>query len=67
MLIKPAPGLRIRDPRSRLHIPEAGVEVSDTDTYWARRLVDGDVVLVEARPAPVATTKSTPVKGKELP
>ncbi len=52
MYVKPAPGLKIRDPQSRLHIPETGIEVLDTDTYWARRLQDGDVV--KAAPAPTA-------------
>lgn len=47
MIVKPAEGRKVRDPVSRLHIPEAGVEVSDVDTYWARRLRSGDVVLVQ--------------------
>lgn len=46
MIIKPAKGIKVRDPVSRLHIPETGVEVSDVDTYWARRLRSGDVVVV---------------------
>jgi hypothetical protein len=53
MFIKPAPGIKVRDPNSKLHIPETGVEVSATDTYWARRLIDGDVVEVQAAPSPV--------------
>lgn len=61
MLIKPAPGLRIRDPRSRLHIPELGIEVAEHDTYWVRRLADGDVVLA----APAQPAKTTSPKGKE--
>ncbi len=61
MFVKPAPGLKVRDPRSRLHIPETGLEVPDTDTYWARRLADGDIV--EVKPAIVA--KATSQKGKE--
>lgn len=65
MFIKPAPGVKVRDPRSRLPLPETGAEVSDTDTYWARRLVDGDVVHVETKPAPAAAPKTTPPKGKE--
>jgi hypothetical protein len=46
MRIAPREGLKIRDPHSRLHIPAAGIDVPDTDTYWTRRLADGDVVLV---------------------
>lgn len=63
MFVKPAPGLKIRDPRSRLHIPELGVEVSEVDTYWARRLADGDVV--EAKPTSAPAIKATTQKGKE--
>lgn len=61
MIVKPAPGMQVRDPRSRLHIPEIGVEVSAADTYWARRLADGDVV--EVKPAPA--TKAPAAKAKE--
>lgn len=61
MFVKPAPGLRVRDPRSRLHIPETGIEVSETDTYWARRLADGDVVLA----TPPQPAKTSSPKGKE--
>jgi hypothetical protein len=61
MFIKPAPGIKVRDPGSKLHIPEAGIEVSETDTFWARRLADGDVVEVK----PAAPIKTTPAKGKE--
>ena len=59
MFVKPRPGVKVRDPHSKLHIPEAGIEVSDTDTYWARRLADGDVV--EVKPA----AKPPTLKGKE--
>jgi hypothetical protein len=47
MFVKPAPGLRVRHPETRQHVPEAGIEVPDTDTYWTRRLQDGDVVPAE--------------------
>lgn len=56
MLVKPAPGKKVRHPESKLHLPEEGIEVSSSDTYWARRLLDGDVVLV---------TPLAPKKGKE--
>ena len=61
MFVKPAPGVQVRDPRSLLHIPETGVEVPDADTYWARRLADGDVVEVKPAPAP----KAPATKAKE--
>lgn len=59
MLVKPREGVKVRDPVSKLHIPEAGIEVPNTDTYWARRLADGDVV--EVKPA----AKTASPKGKE--
>lgn len=59
MFVKPAPGLKVRDPRSKLHIPADGVEVPDTDTYWARRVRDGDVVVVTQTKAAAAA------KGKD--
>jgi hypothetical protein len=62
MFIKPAPGIKVRDPNSKLHIPETGVEVSATDTYWARRLADGDVVEVKAAVSPI---KKLSPPGKE--
>lgn len=62
MLVKPVPGRLVRDPTTKQRIPETGIEVSDTDTFWARRLADGDVVEVkQAAPA----TKLAPAKGKE--
>jgi len=54
MFVKPAPGLKIRDPELKDLIPEEGRNVSDDDLYWHRRLRDGDVVLVEKTDAPAA-------------
>lgn len=45
MHVKPRPGLKVRDPVTKLHIPEAGKDVPDGDSFWVRRLADGDVVL----------------------
>lgn len=49
MLIKAATGALVRDPVTKLPLPNEGgdedpVEVSDTDLFWARMLRDGDVV-----------------------
>ena len=44
-LIKPAPGRRVRKPDGSL-LAEAG-EVQAVDTYWTRRLAEGDVVEIE--------------------
>lgn len=61
MWIKPAPGRKVRDPQSRKHIPETGLSVSETDTYWHRRLLDGDVVRDDA----AASGGDSKKKGKE--
>ncbi|RMG60283.1 MAG: DUF2635 domain-containing protein [Gammaproteobacteria bacterium] len=44
--IKPAPGLRVRDPQTRRLLAEKG-EVKPRDGYWMRRLACGDVVEVK--------------------
>lgn len=44
MFVIPAPGIQVRDPISRLHIPAAGKEVPES-SYWIRRISAGDVVL----------------------
>ena len=50
MIVKPAPGLRVRDPRNMQHIPEEGISVPDGDPFWMRRLADKDVLLVSQIP-----------------
>ncbi len=62
MFVRPAPGKKVRDPRTKLHIPEAGIEVPE-DTYWTRRLLDGDVIVVA--PAAPAAAKPSSAKVKE--
>jgi hypothetical protein len=47
MFVKPAEGLKIRDPFKRDHLPPEGREVPDGDLYWHRLARDGDVVVVE--------------------
>jgi len=44
MFIKPAQGLKIRDPELKDFLPEEGREVSDS-IHWQKLLKDGDVVL----------------------
>lgn len=51
MFVKPAPGLKVMDPVTKLFIPNEGQEVGDFDLYWVARLRDGDVVLVDNKPA----------------
>ena len=53
--LKPAPGKRVRDPQSKKVLEEKGIKVDAIDTYWFRRIEDGDVVIVEPEkkaPAP---------------
>jgi hypothetical protein len=54
MFVKPAPGIKVRHPQTKQHIPETGLEVPEGDTYWIRRLLDGDVLEVkpDAQPLP---------------
>lgn len=52
MNIKPAEGLKVRDPKTKRHIPNDGsFEVREDESYWARRIMAGDVVVVENEPA----------------
>jgi hypothetical protein len=52
VFVKPAKGLRVRDPISKLHLPEDGKEVPES-TFWIRRLKSGDVVQVYPIPNPI--------------
>ena len=38
----PKPGYVVRDPRTRQPLPAEGAEM-ELDSYWLRRLADGDV------------------------
>jgi hypothetical protein len=51
MFVKPAPGLKIRDPDMKDFLPEEGRDVPDDHLYWVKRLGDKDVELAQ-RPAP---------------
>ncbi|MCA7985161.1 DUF2635 domain-containing protein [Burkholderia vietnamiensis] len=50
MIVKPAPGLKVRHPVTKQFLPDEGIEVPDGDIFWTRAAADGDVVIV----APVA-------------
>ncbi|WP_250489980.1 DUF2635 domain-containing protein [Caballeronia sp. INML2] len=54
MIVKPAPGLKVRHPVTKQLLPDEGTEVPDGDIFWTRVLNDGDVVLADnaALPAP---------------
>lgn len=60
MMVKPADGLVVRDPRNREPLPPEGREV-ERSSYWLRRLLEGDVTEV---PATVAATPKGAVKPK---
>lgn len=46
MLIRPAPGRRVKDPRT-MAVLRGPLEVPRT-TYWLRLIQDGDVLLVQS-------------------
>lgn len=48
MYVKPAAGILVRDPITRQHLPEDGMEVPDSQ-YWQRRIADGDVIATESK------------------
>lgn len=45
IFIKPAPGLKVRTPQG-LFLPEEG-DMVERDSFWVRRINDGDVVEAE--------------------
>jgi len=57
LFVRPAPGMRVRDPATRAPIPEEGVLVPHTG-YWERRIRTGDVVVAEPPVAPQPKSKS---------
>ncbi|MEF3068068.1 DUF2635 domain-containing protein [Pandoraea apista] len=57
MFIKPAPGIKLRDPVTKEFIPESGQEVDDFDLYWVRRINDGDAVRVTSETAEPPSAK----------
>lgn len=65
MLIKPAPGLKIRDPRTKLHLPAEGAEMRENISFWTRRLQCGDVVLVSSETEKVEAPAAAPAPEKK--
>jgi hypothetical protein len=47
--IKPRLGLIIRDPNTLEILPEQGKDVN-LDTYWRRRIANGDIEIQEQKP-----------------
>lgn len=60
--LKPAPGLKVRDPVTKQHLDAAGQwkpMEGDAGTFWRRRIAAGEVIEVkpEAPAKPVAKGK----------
>ncbi|WP_322069963.1 DUF2635 domain-containing protein [Paraburkholderia bannensis] len=55
MIVKPAPGLKVRHPVTKQYLPAEGIEVPEGDIFWTRAENVGDVV-IERETAVVAPT-----------
>lgn len=64
MRVKPAPGLKVRNPADKQLLPPEGIDVPDDSILWTKILNDGDVVLVKANATPPAAA-SAPLAVKE--
>ena len=63
MFVKPAEGLKIRDPFKKDHLPPEGREVPNGDLYWHRLLMDGDVIAAAPETtAPAEAQKTSKAK-----
>lgn len=63
MRVKPVdPNAKIRDPHTMRPLPAEGGDVPD-DNFWNRRLIEGDVVRIEA---PLAEESAPPVGNEPL-
>lgn len=62
MFVKPNNGLSVRDPVKGSPLPEGGAEVPD-NTFWQRRLRDGDVV--PAKPQAATSVSASKKEGAE--
>lgn len=54
-ILKPAGEAKVRRPDNRKHLKPEG-EAVEMNTYWTRRLADGDVVEVSPFSAPTKKT-----------
>lgn len=61
MFVKPAAGVMVRDPVSRVHLPVEGREVPES-SYWIRCIRSGDVVVA---PAPVVQLIQIPDSSED--
>lgn len=61
MYVIPAPGLRVRDPRTQQPIPPDGLEAPDDDVDFARLVTCGDLLVA----APVIAVAAKPAKAAQ--
>ncbi len=47
-ILKPAPGVKIRDPRTKEFLPIDGRRI-EMSVYWNRRIQDGTVTVIESQ------------------
>ncbi|NIG74035.1 DUF2635 domain-containing protein [Klebsiella sp. Ap-873] len=57
MFVKPKDGVSVRDPVKGSPLPQYGAEVPD-NTFWRRRLSDGDVSIVKQAAAGTLAEKA---------
>lgn len=57
MKVYPVPGRAVRDPVTKHVLTKAGLEVSEHDIFWARRIRDEDVTTTAPDEAAVTETK----------
>jgi Protein of unknown function (DUF2635) len=62
MIVVPAPGRAVRDPRTMMLLKEEGRDVNERDPFWARRLRDGDVVQLGAPEGTSARNRRAPAR-----
>ena len=60
-MLKPVDHLVVRDPITRQPLAADG-ELKPLDTYWCRRLADGDVTAAPLTDAPLTDAPKTPGK-----
>jgi hypothetical protein len=57
MKVYPVPGRAVRDPVTKHVLTEDGLEVSEHDIFWARRIRDEDVTTTAPAKAAATETK----------
>jgi hypothetical protein len=82
MFVKPAPGVLLRDPVTKrllsaapmegvakpvTVLPQEGMEVSDFDRFWLRRIRDRDAVKVEPKSSAKQANTATVAEALQAP